>query len=325
MNIKLSLIVSIYNLEDYIGNCIKSIANQTVFFRDEIEVLLIDDGSTDNTSAEIDKAISDINEDIKNSFYYLKKKNGGVSSARNYGISIAKGEYIGFLDGDDTISKKYFEEIFKIIDKGDVDLLVYDYCRVISDSKEIMCSIKNCSNNITANQYLIGIPCPWNKIIKKHILLDNNLFFPEGIWYEDLALTPRFCQFAPHIYYLKQPLVNYIFRENSIMNNSNYNKKMEDIFKSIEILNREFVCGKYQKEIEYIIVSQLLFHSASRFLKYNKKEMVNKSIKIVKEKFPNWKQNGYFQNSKLIFLISRLVYSKMYFISYFLLRRFNIV
>ena len=110
---KVSIIVPCYNAQDYIKNCIDSIKNQTY---QDFEVLMIDDGSKDNTKKIIQKEIKD---DQRFSYFY--KKNGGLSDARNYGLTRAKGEYVCFIDSDDYISQDYVELLYYSIQKNNSD------------------------------------------------------------------------------------------------------------------------------------------------------------------------------------------------------------
>ena len=112
----LSIVVPVFNTEKFLPNCLDSIRNQQ--FRD-FEVILVDDGSTDESSAICDKYA-----EIDGRFTVHHRKNSGVSAARNYGILCAKGDYITFVDSDDYIFPFYFKEIIKIIDESSPDVVV---------------------------------------------------------------------------------------------------------------------------------------------------------------------------------------------------------
>ena len=116
MNQKVSIVIPVYNVEKYIERCLKSILNQTL---DSIEVIVIDDGSTDN-SGKICDEFSTKYKNVKT----FHKRNGGVSSARNLGISIAKGEYIGFVDPDDFIHVNMYKELYENAKKVNSDIAI---------------------------------------------------------------------------------------------------------------------------------------------------------------------------------------------------------
>lgn len=119
---KLSIIVPIYNVEKYLPRCIESILNQT--FR-EFELILINDGSTDNC-----KEICEKYKKIDSRIIVVNKKNGGVSSARNFGIDISRGEYIGFVDPDDFIDANMYEILFNTANSYNSDMVICDYYKV---------------------------------------------------------------------------------------------------------------------------------------------------------------------------------------------------
>ena len=115
----ISIIVPVYNIENYLDKCIESIVHQTY---KNLEILLIDDGSTDHSGKKCDEWAK---KDKR--IRVIHKKNGGVSSARNIGLEKAKGEYIGFVDGDDFVNKKMYEEMHRQMKKNNADFVICDY------------------------------------------------------------------------------------------------------------------------------------------------------------------------------------------------------
>ena len=126
---KVSVIVAAYNIQDYIVKCLESIENQTY---KNLEVIIVDDGSSDNTG----KLAEEFAEN-DNRFIIIHKENGGVSSARNRGIDIASGDFIGFVDGDDTIEVDMYEMLVNNAIKYDADISHCGY-KVIENNKEIL-------------------------------------------------------------------------------------------------------------------------------------------------------------------------------------------
>ena len=118
--IKVSVVVPIFNVEEYLERCVKSLLNQTL---DDIEIILVNDGSEDK-SGEI---AQDFSNKYPEKIIYVEKKNGGLSDARNYGMKFATGEYIAFLDSDDYIEKEAYEKMYKIAKKDDSDLVECDF------------------------------------------------------------------------------------------------------------------------------------------------------------------------------------------------------
>ena len=128
---KLSIIIPAYNVEEYIIKTINSLINQTI---KQYEIIVIDDGSTDNTYFIVDKMLKS---SCISDYKIIRKENGGVSSARNLGIEESSGQYIMFLDGDDYISEELVENIYKYIDKKEYDILLWGFNQVTEDGKTI--------------------------------------------------------------------------------------------------------------------------------------------------------------------------------------------
>lgn len=179
-SIKLSIIIPAYNVEKYIDKCIKSIE----FKRSDIEIIIIDDGSTDSTLDVIEKCVK--------GFQNVKVKhivNGGQARARNIGISEANGEYIMFMDSDDYLSDSSFiERILQLI-KRKPDMIIYGYKKYWEGTR-LLIEKKKLKNEECSLEYLIKTNyfkgCPWDKILKKRIIEKNKMNFPEGILSEDI-------------------------------------------------------------------------------------------------------------------------------------------
>ena len=186
-NLKVSVIVPIYNVEEYLKECLDSLAHQTL---KQIEVLMVNDGSTDSSG---DIALEYVEK--YNNFHLFNKLNGGQSRARNYAISFAKGEYIAFLDGDDFVSLDAYKKLYDMSGNGERDIVVGNVKRF--DSKGIYDSglhikifkenIKN--TNIINNPELMYDTTSTNKLFRKKFWKENDLKFPEDVIYEDIPLS----------------------------------------------------------------------------------------------------------------------------------------
>lgn len=216
--IKLSVIVPIYCVEKYIGNLLNSVTPNLL---PGIEVILVDDGSKDNCGSIID----DYQRKHKSYVKVIHKQNGGVSSARNVALSIANGEYISFVDGDDHIPSDYFTSIVSTLDKyGDPDLLIFDFYSVVGDNvttekcrefKEGFVDRKFfCKKNLDVATAAIASVC--NKVVKKALITD--ICFDEKIKYgEDSLFFIDILSRLNKIVYLQKPLYYYhMNRESSL-------------------------------------------------------------------------------------------------------------
>ncbi len=278
---KVSIILPVYNVGNYIENNIKSLINET--YKD-IEIIYVSDGSTDN-SVDIIKKYMKSNKNI----ILYEKENGGVSSARNYGLSKATGEYIMFVDSDDVLDE---DTIKKLVDtltiNNNPDIVIFNYDIVSIGKREPSKIMDGVSRFITPNEYMITTPCPWNKIYKREFLIKNNYHFPEGHIYEDMAATPTLAKYKPKVYYLDEYLYDYIQSEDSLMRSHEYKKKYEDIFPAIDYMYNELKDTEYKEELTYLIAYHMLYLANLNFYKYKKYEHMKEISKVTHKYIPKW-------------------------------------
>lgn len=188
MSIQISFIIPVYNLQDYLSQCINSLINQKKIKK---EIIIVDDGSTDDSLG--------IAENFSKQYSYItvyKQSNLGVSSARNKGIKCAKGEYICFIDGDDFYHQDFASKFYDICKSNNLDIIRGVYSIYDDYSKEYI-SYSNQSKEyynklLTGEEFLIesirektNEVVPWLGFFKKDFILNHNIFFPAGISYEE--------------------------------------------------------------------------------------------------------------------------------------------
>lgn len=267
MNPKISIIVPIYNVESYLANCIESILNQT--FKD-FELILINDGSTDK-SLEICMGYKKLDSRV----IVIDKENEGVSLARNIGIKIASGDYITFVDPDDDIEANMYETLINISLENDADVVVCSFKFIdetinevktydIWQSKNLIVKKEEIAKEIIPkilsfeNVYGYGIFAVWNKLYKKDIFKQNNLYFDEKRSHgEDKKLNLNIIMNISRMVFINKPLYNYYIRDRKsltkALNTNLYSNILED--KQIYIN----ICSKYgyRKFIDNIIQNYL--------------------------------------------------------------------
>lgn len=301
---KVSIIVPVYNSEKYLKKCLNSLINQT--FKD-IEIVLVNDGSTDNSLNIINDYLIDSRVKLFN------KKNGGQASARNLGLKKATGDYIMFIDSDDYVNLDMVMEMHNFIISDNYDLVFADYYIEKNNNKEYVKVLNKTKGEVTAKEYLQTAVCPWNKIYKKGFLLNNNFEFPEGIIYEDFASIPTLVKYDPKIGYLNKAFVNYVHSETSTMRVNEYKSKFENIFPATEFLYDNLIDTEYRDELEYLIIWHFLYLGSLNFYHFNKYEQIDKIANFMKEKFPKWSKNKYLaKNSKKEKLLMWLFYHQQY-------------
>lgn len=231
----ISVIVPVYNVEEYLPNCLRSIANQS--FKD-FEVIMVDDGSTDSSGD-----ICDVFCQKDSRFHVIHQKNTGLCGARNSGIDAAKGDYIFFIDGDDYLHVKALEILYDSIIEG-YDMAIFDFKKTYSLSENTYGEIhkyvekQKITNEIFLIESLLFGPdydrwsygVVWNKLYKKEIV--DGLFFDSFLVCEDNDYNYKVYLRIHNAIYIKEELYFYYQREGSIVHESeNNNQRILEILK----------------------------------------------------------------------------------------------
>lgn len=233
---KLSIVIPVYNVEYFIERCLNSILVPEYFLYD-IELIIVNDGSMDNSF----KIISDYAEKYEN-VIVVSQDNSGLSHTRNVGLNHANGDYVWFVDSDDSICGNVYAKLF-VLFKNNYDVIALtaeidkneSHDRLLVNRNALLegdCSVWNLFNK--------GYVYPYSGVqfyvFKTAFLKQNNISFREGIFYEDLLFTPLFFCKAQSVYYLKEVAYIYYMREGSIINSPITPKKWRDILTVADIL-----------------------------------------------------------------------------------------
>ena len=310
---KLSIIVPVYGVEKDIDKCLNSLVKQSL---KEIEVIVVNDGTKDNSQKIVDKYVKKYPDKIKS---YIKE-NGGQGSARNYGLKKASGEYIGYVDSDDFVEKDMYKKLYNKAKENNYDIVVCGNYNVSEDyqNKNIDAFINNYNTDL--ENIFFGKMAVWNKIYKRDILIKNKLEFKEKVWYEDLAFTLKAIMNSNTFAFIDEPLYDYLIREGSTMNNSNVQRNLEilDAFNDILSYIQHNKKEEYFSKIEFLAIDHIYISAIVRVLKAEaddkvKRETINKLIDYMNKKFPNYKNNKYINTlSKNRKIIYKLINIKMY-------------
>lgn len=306
----ISIIITAYNAEKTIEKCLNSILDTQY---NDYEIILINDGSIDNTEKIVELFASD---KIK----YYKKVNTGVADSRNFGIDKARGDYITFVDSDDYVSSNYFEGIDKYINEG-VDIIKRKGI-IVKENKEE--KIKGAIFDETTGEDAFNKLCftdiyldtLWSYIIKKSLFIDNNLYFEKDRFHEDFGLLPLLILKSNKMVSLEDYVYYYVQTDNSIMREKNIDKTIkkandalyhyDNVLKTIE----NYDLSNFTKENVRIYctnaillkVNELNGKEQNWYIKELKKRKVYKNIKI-----RNIKQ----LIKKILLLINIKLYSKL--------------
>lgn len=304
---KVSVIIPVYNVENYLRKCLNSLVNQTL---KDIEIIVVNDGTLDNSQEIIDEYVKKYPKKVVS----IIQENGGQGAARNTGLLHAKGEYIGYVDSDDYVEENMYEELYKKAKEEDSDIVICGN-NVVKENYEFL------SKEDVDKEFLLGKMAVWNKIYKKNIIIDNKIQFRSKVWYEDLDFTMKVYFSSKKISYVDKPLYNYLLREGSTMNNNNIKRNLEliEAFDSlIDYCKDKKIYNKAKDEIEFLCIYHMYIFATTRVLNTNNKykdkiEIINKFKNYINSNFPNFKQNKYLyllpKRRKLIYI---LINSKFY-------------
>ncbi|MBR6253600.1 MAG: glycosyltransferase [Clostridia bacterium] len=243
-NIKLSIIIPVYKVEQYLSECIDSVLNQHLT---NIEIILVDDGSPDNCPKICDEYASK-NKIIK----VIHKENGGLSSARNSGIKEASGEYLMFIDSDDYLNPDAdVKELFKYM--NGVDVIQYNFAFYFDDTKKIVyLKEPQIDNDRTFYEQILKkienddlSVQAWSKVVRKDLIFNNNLFFEEGILSEDIDWSLKVYLYAKSLFTCNN--VVYMYRQNR--NGSITNKASKKRVDSLYFVVRKWIEYKYNSAV----------------------------------------------------------------------------
>ncbi len=309
----ISVIVSLYNMEEYLNKCIESLLNQTYH---DYEILLIDDGSTDNCGK-----ICDDWETKEEKIRVIHKQNGGISSARNCGIRHAKGEWIIFPDPDDWVEPDYLQKLIDIRIQNDADLSICGH--YYSDKVWNATAKSELMNTEKAMEYLMYPNSfsgyAWNKLYSLDIITKNNLSFDEELeTIQDLHFSVQYFQFCNKIAYDPEPKYHYVIHDSGSVSSVNSPLSLRKV-KGIVSYERiaELLHEKYPvcEEIAYASLCVLCLRYIFVYYRFSSK---NKNILLLlKNSFIKYKDYYYRCNvyskkgkwfSRLVVFSPRLYY-----------------
>ncbi|MCX2980952.1 glycosyltransferase [Halieaceae bacterium IMCC14734] len=244
--VKVSIIVPVYNVrEELLTKCLESLVNQKL---DSIEIILVDDASNNRKTINI---LADYNAKYASKVvlctHEINKKQGG---ARNTGLNCAKGSYVGFVDADDYVDENMFQLLYSKAEEDGADLVDCDYSEVYESGRSIKnrTSIKDVKD---PEEYLLNPGPIWSKIYSKKIIMENRIFFPENIFYEDDAISGMHLLYANKVSKVKRHLYYYVKHADAVTANQKYtlgDKTIASSFYIDSMMDRGFF-DEYQQVI----------------------------------------------------------------------------
>lgn len=281
---KISVIVPVYNVELYLRKCLNSLVNQSL---EQMEILVVNDGSNDGSQKILDEYTDKYPEKVIS----FVKENGGQASARNLALQHAKGEFVGFVDGDDWVDCKMFESMYEKAIEEDADIII---CNTVDqfDDHEVfhrqsdVGKLRKC-----------GSVC--NKIFRRNLI--GEVRFPTGLWYEDLCFGVKLLLSTEKIAYCEDHFYHAVVRQGSTMNNNNARKNLDMLLIMDEIIEFTKDKGIYEElnyDLEYMVIEHILITSINRVAEQKnteKKEIIEQMRKYALEHFPDFRKDKAFK------------------------------
>ena len=315
---KLSIVIPVYRVEQYLSSCLDSVL---LAGREDYEVLVVDDGSPDRSGQ--------IAEDYAARFPALLRvihqENGGLGAARNTGLEAAEGEYLLFLDSDDSLSPGAVPEMLEALDDDSCDVLFFgndsvdETGRVLSH--EDACRAEGSFTLEDYPQLLLEQPSACTRLWRRSLFLDNDIRFPVRLWFEDLATTPRLFLRARLMRVLQQTWLRYLQRSDSITNARDPARNRE-IIPALAIVLEDYrqqgAFERYEKELEISAVKHQLLASTVRVnLADPHSPLQRELLADLDRKFPRWRENPYLpslpaQHRLLLKLMDRQAYGAVH-------------
>lgn len=293
---KLSIVVAVYNLEKYLPRCLDALVNQTL---KEIEILCVDDGSTDRAPQIVDEYAKKYPKKVK----AFHKENGGEFTTRNYGLERATGEYVTFVDTDDWVEPDWAEKLYNTAKKNNADLAVCGFERIDLDTGKVVST--NMTNfgysvkqiNVKDDFMLFINPAPWNKIYKlekvKYLRFLNFRGFNDMIFLTSSYTRINKVAFVPEVLY------HYYLRYDSQIHSVN-KQDIENFKKYLLELRKHYIKENKYEEMKNILDLMAFIHLGTSVMyraSYDKsidiKKTLKETINYLDENFSTWRKSPY--------------------------------
>lgn len=291
---KFSVVIPVYNVEEYLEKCVESVLAQHC---DDYEMILVDDGSTDGSGALCDTLAARKPEYIR----VIHKPNGGLGDARNVGLEHAQGDYIVFIDSDDYIDETMLQELSEQVDKTHADIITFGFRTDNNgDTSAVFLDPlpENCIFTLESMpRLLLALPNAWNRIYTRKLFIETGIRYPGRVWYEDIRTTTKLFAKAESVVCVQRPYYYYVVRENSITRNKNIARNHEIVDAFDDLLGwykHNGLFEKYRDELCRLAIDHLFLAASVRVLMADPKHPLLKEFnQYMYRYFPNFETNRY--------------------------------
>lgn len=292
---RVSIVMPLYNVESCMEMAVRSVLAQTY---PHWELILVDDGSPDNSGRLADDLAAQHPDRIR----VIHQENRGQGGARNIGVLHATGEYLLFMDSDDTIVPHLLETCVSLAEDQQADVVVFEH-EIRRPDGSLVKTVKSTfgfpSVGCPSRQReLLLVPgMPWNKLFRTDFYKSTALTFPERVWYEDFILCTKLMALADRVVYTDQPLYQYYLRQGSTMRNKNTVRNREILAAMDNILaffEERKMDEWYRDELTCLAIDNVYITTALRLIRINPKDpLIGELYRYMETRFPHYQRNPY--------------------------------
>lgn len=316
---KISVVIPVYNVEDYLAKCVDSVLAQD--FQD-YEVILVNDGSTDG-SLKIAQEYERGYEKVR----LISQENKGLGGARNTGILNATGEYICFIDSDDAIAPDTLATLAEAVDRLGCDIAVFDI-EYVNENGTSLTVQRGMDENletfdlVSHRSLLFCVPSACNKLIRRTLFTENQILFPDRVWFEDIRTITKLYPYASKMCYIPKPFYRYLQRADSIMHSAKVARNAEIMDALADVIAYYKEHGYYDmycRELEFLLIENAYVLASFRVLRQDPKNpLLAEFHAFLQQYVPDYASNPYLSRlsakNKLIYqLLLKKCYGLLHF------------
>ena len=313
---RFSIVIPVYNVADYLRACVDSVLVNDCT---DCEIILVDDGSTDGICPALCDEIAGEHPDL---IRVIHQENRGLGGARNTGLEAALGDYLFFVDSDDTIEPDSLAKLSAAIEKSGAEIVAFNLAS--DDGAGHLTPVKaNCFRSDSVfclndhSEFLLSLPSAWSRVWKRELFIRTGVRYPSRVWYEDIRTSTKLFAAAQSVYTIDNSLYRYLQRPGSIMNSGSLDRNREILDAFDDILNwfeGNGLAERYRNELTRLAVDHILLAASVRVARIDPKHYLLKEFAVYMDaRFPGYQSNPYIsQLSSLHKLLLKLIGMKQY-------------
>lgn len=292
----LSIVIPVYNVADYLRGCVDSVLVNDLT---DCEVILVDDGATDGICPQLCDAIAAEHPDL---IRVIHQKNKGLGGARNTGLEAAQGEYLFFVDSDDTIAPDAVAALRQVVTQTHPQVVSFDFDTDNGEGHRSFVSGSYCTPEgpfrlCERKEFLLSVPAAWSYLWKRSLFLEQNLRYPDRVWYEDVRTTTKLLARADSIVTLRKSLYRYLSRPGSITRSAKLDRNREILEAFQDILGwyqENGLFSEYRDELCRLTAEHVLLVASVRVARADPRHpLLPEFAAFTEEVFPDYGKNPY--------------------------------